>query len=96
MAYVVAFVAFIATTGLVAFIMYPRTWMFSHDDLVPYIDQLKQGLEVDPKDFGYNLSRDFNAWRKDNIKPLKHRQTAHQVTCILLGVQVVAWSLATL
>ena len=93
-AVVVALVAFGISVALAATIVSPRRFNFDHGLSAPLRD-FKDGEPVRSYDLAVSWARGYEKDRSENEDKLRSLMTCFQVVCALIGVQVVAWGLAT-
>jgi hypothetical protein len=92
---VVALALFGVTAVLVVMTERPQDFDFGHDP-TQWIDELREGRGVDATDWAYNVSRDLNKYRKHNAPKIKRLAGMYTAICFLVGLQVLAWGVASI
>jgi hypothetical protein len=91
---IAALVLYGLTAAVAIYVLWPRTMNFGFS-VADYIADLKEGKVPTRADVTYNLSRDLEKARCDNAETVKWFFLAFAVMCALLGLQVIAWAVAT-
>lgn len=94
-AIVVALAAFGLSALFVVHLLAPRQdWEFSQS-LAAYLTDIKNGEDVTPEDVCYNLAKDSQTARRNNESKLKTLHSEFGWASALLGLQVIAWAVAS-
>jgi hypothetical protein len=93
LAEVVALVLFGLLVIGCAYILRPRDWT-NDADLTDWMGIIDAGELIDPADMAVELSRFYLSSHETNTPTLKQLQSVLTASCVLLGLQVIAWAFA--
>lgn len=91
---VTALAAYVATATLTFLVQRPRGLTFSHQ-LDSWIKDLELGRPALYEDIAFVLSRDLERYRRGNQIKLRKLYKYLSIVCVLLGIQVIAWGIAS-
>jgi hypothetical protein len=92
---VAALTLFAVSAALAVWVLLPRRegWHFAHFTR-GWTERL-DALTLTPFTLAYNLAEHFEQYRIANKAKLEHLQMAFLIACLLVGLQVVVWGVAT-
>lgn len=89
-----ALVLFAASVVCAVVVMMPRGWTFG-ESLTEYVARVRAGNLV-PIDVTTNMAEHVQEWHDSNQVTLNGLYTWFGVTCVLVGLQVLAWGVAVI
>ena len=92
---IIALTMFALSVVLTVGIEWPRKF-YGDESLEPWLVSIKAGTAGDPRDFQFHMATASDTYRESNAPIYRRLVTMLTWMCALLGVQVIAWTLAVL